>query len=151
MGHQENMVHWFKLAGLRWAHRDFPQQAQGLHVWCFCRTPNCGTESVLDLFAGSRDSASCWVALPSISVSAFALSYIILSCWICLLSLTGLLFSEGRWMGSGSTGEGKWGRAWRSGRRKNCDREVLYERRMKNLFSIRQTDRQDYWFDMMVI
>lgn len=54
-------------------------------------------------------------------------------------------------MGSGSKGEGKWGRAWRSGRRTNCGREVLYERRMKNLFSIRQTDRQDYCFDMMVI
>lgn len=120
----------------------------------FCGTPNCGTESVLDLFACSWDSASCWVALPSISVSAFALSYIILFCWICLLSLTGLLFSEGRWMGSGYTGEGKWGRACRSGRRKNCGREVLYERRMKNLFSIRQTDRQTgllFWYDGNIV
>lgn len=75
--------------------------------WCFCGTPNCGTGSVLDLFASLVILPPCDAgALPSISVSALALSYIILFCCICLWSLTGLLLSEGRWMGSGSKGGG---------------------------------------------
>lgn len=70
-----------------------------LLTWCFCEAPNCGSRCVFDSFAYSWDSflPYCWDALYSLIVWAFALSYYILISHVWLLSIGGLLFSEGRW------------------------------------------------------
>jgi hypothetical protein len=54
----------------------------------------------------SDSFSPCWVALSSFHMRAVALFYCILFSHIRLLSLGGLLFSEGKWRGSGS-GEGE--------------------------------------------
>jgi hypothetical protein len=50
-----------------------------------------------------------------------------------LLSLGDLPFSEGKWGKSTLRGEERWGgrRTGRRGRRRNCDRDVIYEKRNK--------------------
>ena len=42
----------------------------------------------------------------------------------------GLLFSEGKWRRNGFREKGRWGGAGRSGRRKKCGLDVMYERRI---------------------
>lgn len=71
--------------------------------------------------------SSCWVVLSSPSVEALALSSCFLFCCVWLLSLGGLLVSEGKWKGSGSGEE--WGLTdARAGRgRGNCGPDVFYE------------------------
>lgn len=53
----------------------------------------------------------------------FVFSYI-------LVSLEGLMLSDGRWREIGSGGEVKWGGGRKSGGRKNCGLDGLYERRI---------------------
>ena len=52
----------------------------------------------------------------------FDLSYFILFSLVYLLFLEGLLFSAGKWKGSGSGGDGRWKEAGHE------MRDVLYER-----------------------
>lgn len=53
--------------------------------------------------------SSYWVALYSLDMRAFALSYCTLICCFRLLSPGGLLLSKGKWRGNGSKEEGRWG------------------------------------------
>ena len=67
--------------------------------------------SLILLPASWESFALYWVTLSSLDMWAFAVSYCTLFCYVWLLSLGGLLFSEGKLRGgvSGSEGEKKLG------------------------------------------
>ena len=75
-----------------------PNSWEWITLWLFCL--------LIGLFFSS------WVASPSLDMRAWASSYCILLCCVQLISLGGLLFSEGKYRNTGSGGEG---RLWRGG------------------------------------
>ena len=89
----------------------------GCVVWCSYGTSNSGSWGVSDSFACS------WVALSSLYTKACAYSYCISLCYVWLISLGGLIFSEGKQRRSGRQGVGG-GMDGRGG----CGQDVLYER-----------------------
>lgn len=72
----------------------------------------CGSRVSLTLFLLLGLFSFCWVALSSLGVGAFAsLNCILFIVCVWLLSLGGLLFSDGRWRGSENGGQrGCWGK-----------------------------------------
>lgn len=90
-------------------------------VLCICAMADnlvfCGTpDSVSDSCLPFESFSSYWTVLSSLNMMSFALSY----------SLRGLFFHGGKWSGSRSVGEWRWGDE-RSGWKANCDQDVLYE------------------------
>lgn len=137
-GHPENMAHcidWegfiqvlrvWRVPGTEPARLCSRSCVYLLAVRCFVGLARVGGFS--DSFACFLDTFSLTGLLSSqVDRRAFALTNCIFFCCVWLLSLGGLFFSEGK-VGSGSGGEGKWGR--REVRDTMFRIHSLYERRL---------------------
>lgn len=130
-------------------------QAPGLAGVC-TRSSACNCSCLLGAFVGLLTVGVCLsltllpvlgalfllrVAVLSLSVSAFALSYCILFCQVWLSSLRGLLFSEGR-QRHGSRGERRW---WQLGEVEGGENVVrMYCMGEQSIFNFKKRERKNF-------
>jgi hypothetical protein len=146
-GHHKKTVHRITLLWLSQAHR-YQGAYMDLYIcygWaarCSCGHPNSGNRGCLWLLfllvgrlSSYRASFSC------LDVMLCSWSYCSLLCCDCLMSLGGLLFSEGRW-GMDVREEGQWKEeTGKRGGRRNRSWDVIYKRRKKIIWIILKISR----------